>query len=109
MLQHMPIGTPIIAAPSVTDTEPTIIGKMPNLPWLGAHSIPNTKSNTPTLAIMGTPLTIIKTVMSANTDMDDRASAKNMRPDSFSLNFFMSNFLLTILIYSYTIISKLAS
>ncbi len=56
MLQQIAIGTPMIAAPKVTDTEPTIIGKIPNSPFPGAHFMPKIKSNKPTFAIIGSPL-----------------------------------------------------
>jgi hypothetical protein len=51
MLQHIPMGTPMAAAPKVTEKEPTIIGNTPNFSWLGAHSSPNTKSKNPTFAL----------------------------------------------------------
>jgi hypothetical protein len=90
MLQQIAMGTPIIVAPSVTDTEPIIIGKIPNAPWLGAHFIPKMKLKTPTLAMIGMPFININTVISASTDNVERAITKNIRSDSFSLNFFIS-------------------
>jgi hypothetical protein len=87
--QQIPIGTPIITAPMVTVMEPTIIGKIPNKPLLGAHSIPKIKLNTPTCAIIGAPLEMINTVINANADIDERASRKNIFLDKCSLNFFI--------------------
>jgi len=66
-----------------------IIGKIPNSPLLGAHSIPKTKLKTPTCAIIGAPLIMINTVINANTDIDERANTKNIFLDKFSLNFFI--------------------
>src|SRR5665647_773192 len=85
ILQQRAIGTPIIAAPNVTATDPTIIGKIPYNPWLGAHSMPKTKLNTPTLAIIGMPLTNINIVISANADKAESAIRRNTHPDIFSL------------------------
>jgi hypothetical protein len=89
MLQQIPTGIPIKAAPSVTETVPTIIGKIPNCPWLGDQFIPKIKLNSPTSAISGIPLTNIKTVIITNAEIVDSANIKNTRPESFSLNFFM--------------------
>jgi hypothetical protein len=94
ILQQMAIGTPKIAAPRVTDTEPIIIGKIPKAPWLGAHFIPKTKLKKPTLAIIGTPSTKINTVMSARAERAEKAIRRNTGPDTFSQRVFNSAHLL---------------
>ncbi|MPN15198.1 hypothetical protein SDC9_162527 [bioreactor metagenome] len=90
MLQQIAIGTPRIAAPSVTDTEPTIMGNIPNAPWLGAHFIPKIKLKIPTLAIIGTPFMIINTVISASTESVESAIKRKIRSDNLSFEFFIS-------------------
>jgi len=86
--QQIPIGTPRSAAPSVTVTEPIIIGNIPNSPCPGDQDIPNIKLINPTSAMIGKPLTMIKIVISASADIDENASAKNIYFDRFSRNFF---------------------
>ena len=41
----------------------------------------------PTLAMIGAPRTMIKTVINASADMEERASTRKSRPGIFSLNF----------------------
>jgi hypothetical protein len=65
------------------------MGKMPNCPCSGDQFMPKMKSIIPTRAIMGTPFTKMNPVISASADIEESARAKNTRPDSFSLNFFI--------------------
>jgi len=88
--QQIPTGTPIITAPIVTVKVPIIMGNIPNNPRDGAHSIPKTKLKMPTCEIIGAPLIIINTVISASTDIEERASVKKIFRDKFSFIFFIS-------------------
>ena len=57
-----PIGTPMMIAPAVTTSEPTIIGKIPNdgLEAVGRHTSLKMKSPIPSSIIKGTPPSNIK-------------------------------------------------
>ena len=50
-----PRVAPMTTARSVTSSEPTIIGRIPKLPLLGAQLVEAMKFQTPTLATSGTP------------------------------------------------------
>jgi hypothetical protein len=87
--QHIPMGTPMTAAPNVTANVPTIIGNIPNLPWLGDHSIPNTNSKKPTDWIIGAPWIKMNPVINANAEIEERAQSINIQPGSFSKRTFI--------------------
>jgi hypothetical protein len=85
--QQIPIGTPINAAPRVTDTVPATMGSIPYSPRLGAHVLPKTLGN------IGTPSLKINSVITASAVIEVSANRKNILPDRFSLNFFINSHL----------------
>lgn len=65
----------MIRAPKVTKKEETIIGKIPNDPFVGAHLKPPMMFPTPTLRKRGSPSARMKIKMRKRKSKDERAKA----------------------------------
>jgi hypothetical protein len=89
MAQKTPNGTAIKRERPVIPSEPIIMGNIPNLPFEGAHSIPNRKLKNPTLCNAGIPSLNMKMIIRAMIIMDDIAVSKSpfsMKYSSFHLD-----------------------
>jgi len=83
----IPVGTPIMIAPMVTNIDPTIIGKIPKLEGLfdGAQFVPNKNFVTPYFAINGRPFAKIKKQIRSIATIAIAALRKNMALNRSSL------------------------
>ncbi len=79
--QARPKSTPMTSAPTVTISEPTIMGRMPKLFSEGYQSMPARKLLKPYLNMMGVPSMKMKAVMTASTETAENATARKRQPD----------------------------
>jgi len=91
----IPIGTPTITAPTVTASEPIIIGNIPNVAGVleGAHFCPNKKSPIPYSSIKGTPPAKIKIQIKIIATTDVSADTKKtpfINPSNFFVFIYFS-------------------
>ena len=75
MAHDKPRGAPITSAPKVTRNEETIMGKIPNEPFVGAHLKPKIMFFSPILWKRGRPSMRIKIKMRKRNNNDERAKA----------------------------------
>jgi hypothetical protein len=91
MAQANPRGMPKRRDPKVTQKEPTIMGRMPNSPWLGTQRSPKRKSIGPIFQMNGSPSPKMKEAIKARIKIEEKAIKRSV----FSMNFsLISNFIL---------------
>jgi hypothetical protein len=91
MAQANPRGMPKRRDPKVTQKEPTIMGRMPNSPWLGTQRPPKRNLVGPIFQMKGIPSPKMKKAIKAKIDIDEKAIKRRSFWMIFSL---ISNFIL---------------
>jgi len=82
--QESPRGAPIISAPNVTRNDDTIMGNIPNEPFVGAHLKPKMIFLRPTLRKSGRPSNKIKMKITNKNRREDNANIVKIVPTNCS-------------------------